>query len=260
MIRTLFIIAGAALVLCIVTLGGAVALGGHDLQRHGWAWTIKDRDGETIRFERIKGGGTDDLGPLTTRTLAWTGGETLSVESSIDVEYVQGPANTVVITGPKGLTDRVTLTDGRLSLGDGDERIVWGWDSGNFSARSERDELRVVVTAPNVRRFATRGSGDLDITGYDQPSMALSISGSADVTAAGRTDTLDIDIAGSGAGDLRALDTRDAKVDIAGSGDANIAPTGDVQVNIAGSGDVTLATRPAKLTSEIAGSGDVYQD
>ena len=163
MIRTLFIIAGAALVLCMVTLGGAIALGGHDLQRHGWAWTIKDRDGESIRFERIKSGETDGLGPFTTRTLAWTGGEALTIDSSIDVEYVQGPANTVVITGPKGLTDRVTLTDGRLSLGDGDERIVFGWDGGNFSARSDRDELRVVVTAPNVRRFASNGSGDPDI-------------------------------------------------------------------------------------------------
>lgn len=260
MIRTLFIIAGAALVLCMVTLGGAIALGGHDLQRHGWAWTIKDRDGESIRFERVRGGGTDDLGPFTTRTLTWTGGEALTIDSSIDVEYVQGPANTVVITGPKRLTDRVTLTDGRLSMGDGDERIVFGWDGGNFSARSDRDELRVVVTAPNVRRFASNGSGDLDISGYDQPSMALSISGSADVTASGRTDALDLDIAGSGDADLRALDAKDAKVDIAGSGDADIAPTGDVQVSIAGSGDVSLATRPAKLTSEIAGSGDVYQN
>ncbi|MFN7112330.1 MAG: GIN domain-containing protein [Brevundimonas sp.] len=260
MIRTLFIIAGAALVLCIVTLGGAVALGGHDLQRHGWAWTFKDDSGESVRFERVKGGGTDDLGPLTTRTLAWTGGEALTIDSSIDVEYIQGPANTVVITGPKGLTDRVTLTDGRLSMGDGDERVVFGWDNGNFSARSERDELRVVVTAPNVRRFASNGSGDLDITAYDQPAMALSISGSADVTAAGRTDALDLDIAGSGDADLRALDAKDAKIAIAGSGDADIAPTGDVQVRIAGSGDVTLATRPAKLTSEIAGSGDVYQN
>ena len=61
MIRTLFIIAGAALVLCLAALGGALALGGSDLQRHGWAWTIRDEDGETVRFERIKGDGADDL-------------------------------------------------------------------------------------------------------------------------------------------------------------------------------------------------------
>ncbi|KQP45816.1 hypothetical protein ASF31_06930 [Brevundimonas sp. Leaf280] len=260
MIRTLFIIAGAALVLCLVTVGGALAIGGHDLQRHGWAWTIKDQDGETIRFERVKGGGTDDLGPLTTRTLPWTGGGTLTVDSSIDVDYVQGDANTVVITGPKGLTDRVRLVDGRLDLGDGDERVVFGWSNGNFSARSERDELKVVITAPKVNRFNAKGSGDLQITGYDQPSLTLDIAGSAEVTASGRTDELKLDIAGSGDASLGDLATRDAWVDIAGSGDARIAPTGDVKVAIAGSGDVALATRPANLNSTVSGSGDVYQD
>ena len=75
MIRTLFIIAGAALVLCVVTVGGSLALGGHDLQRHGWAWTFKDDNGESVRFDRVKGGGTDDLGPFTTRTLTWAGGD-----------------------------------------------------------------------------------------------------------------------------------------------------------------------------------------
>src|SRR3989344_9681870 len=102
MIRTLFIIAGAALVLCMVTLGGAIALGGHDLQRHGWAWTIKDRDGESIRFERVRGGGTDDLGPFTTRTPAWTGGGAPTIDSSIDVEYVPGPATHRGIPPPPG--------------------------------------------------------------------------------------------------------------------------------------------------------------
>lgn len=260
MIRTLFIIAGAALVLCLVTVGGALAIGGHDLQRHGWAWTFKDDNGESIRFERVKGGGADDLGPLTTRTLIWTGGETLTVDSSIDVQYVQGDANTVVVTGPKGLTDRVRLVDGRLDLGDGDERVVFGWDNGNFSARSERDELKVVVTAPNVRRFVSNGSGDLNITGYDQPSLALDIAGSAEVTASGKTEALDLTINGSGDASLGDLMARDARVDISGSGDARIAATGDVKVAIAGSGDVALTTRPANLNSTVSGSGDVYQD
>ncbi|WP_395942709.1 GIN domain-containing protein [Brevundimonas sp.] len=260
MIRTLFIIAGAALVLCIAALGGAVALGGHDLQREGWAWTIKGDNDESVRFERIKGDGTDDLGPFTTRTLAWAGGETLTVDSSIHVDYVQGGANTVVITGPKALADRVRLTDGRLSMGDGDERVVFGWSHGNFSARSERDELKVVVTAPNVRRFVANGSGDLNIGAYDQPSLSLTVSGSADVFATGRTQALDVDINGSGDADLRTLAARDATVDISGSGDAVVAPTGDALVRISGSGDVGLATHPAKLTSEVSGSGDVYQD
>ena len=256
MIRTLFIIAGAALVLCLVTVGGALAIGGHDLQRHGWAWTIKDQDGETIRFERVKGGGTDDLGPLTTRTLAWTGGETLTVDSSIDVDYVQGDANTVVITGPKGLTDRVRLVDGRLDLGDGDERVVFGWSNGNFSARSERDELKVVITAPKVNRFNAKGSGDLQITGYDQPSLTVHIAGSAEVTASGRTDQLKLDIAGSGDAQVHA--NKQLKVSIAGSGDVNFGGVAvDVDVSIMGGGDVTIARATGAVSRSVAGSGDI---
>jgi hypothetical protein len=260
MIRTLFIIAGAALVLCIVTVGGALAIGGSDLQRHGWAWTFKDDDGESIRFERVTAEGADDLGPLTTRTLPWTGGETLRLESAVDVDYVQGPANTVVITGPKGLADRVQLENGRLFLADGEERVIVGWSNRHLSATSERDALKIVVTTPNVKRFEVEGSSDVRISGYDQPTLALDISGSAEVTAEGAARTLDLDISGSGEAFLDDLRVTDATADISGSGDAHMAPTGEVQVTISGSGDVALSGRPAKLTTDISGSGDVYQD
>lgn len=260
MIRTLFIIAGAALVLCLVTLGGAVAIGGQDLQRHGWAWTFKDDDGETVRFERVHGGGTDDLGPFTTRTLAWTGGETLTVDSSVDVEYVQGDAASVVVTGPKALADRVRIEDGRIRLEDGDERVVVNFGRGHFSAASERDALKVVVTAPNVRRFVSNGSGDLSVVGFDQPSLTVEVSGSADVDVAGRAQSLDLSIKGSGDADLSGLATTDAKVSLSGSGSANIAPAGKADVEINGSGDVTLSRRPAQLNSSVSGSGQIHQD
>ncbi len=259
MIRTLFIIAGAALVLCLVTLGGAAAIGGHDLQRHGWTWTFRDDNGESDRFERVKGGGTEDLGPFTTRSLPWSGGETLKIDSAIKVEYVQGPENTVVITGPKGLADRVRLDAGRLSLVDGDERVVFGWSNGNLSARSERDELKVVITAPSVRRFEVSGSSDLSVSNFDQPSLAVDISGSADVTVTGRTDALDLSISGSGDAYLDDLKTTDATVNVAGSGTAQIAPTGKASITISGSGDVDLSTRPAQLVTNVSGSGSISQ-
>jgi hypothetical protein len=41
MIRTLLIITGAGLVLCIAALSGAAVLGGNDLARHGWEWTVR---------------------------------------------------------------------------------------------------------------------------------------------------------------------------------------------------------------------------
>ncbi|MDP3404956.1 MAG: DUF2807 domain-containing protein [Brevundimonas sp.] len=257
MIRTLFIIAVAGLVLATASIGGAFALGGRDLARNGWAWTFHDENGENVRFERVRGGGPADLGPVVTRTLAWDGGQSLSIEAALTVEYVQGTEAGVVITGPSGLAERVRLENGRLWLDDGDERVVFGWNRDGLTARSERNELRIVVTAPNINAFDLEGSGDLTLTAYDQDTLTIDISGSGEVEARGRTRALELDISGSGDADLSDLVTTDANVAIAGSGDARVAPTGKADITISGSGDVDVTTRPTTVNQNVSGSGDV---
>lgn len=252
MIRTLLIIAGASGVLALATLGGAAALGGNDLARHGWAWTIRDGDGDAIRFERA-----DKVPPQPTvsRTLPWTGGNSLILDLPVDVTYVQGEQAGVAVIGPRDLVDRVTLADGRLTL-SGDERterVVVGFD---FSDE-DREPLRITVTAPAVTRFDILGSSDLDIQAFDQPALTLTGSGSGDVTASGSTRALTLELSGSGDADLSSLQSASAVVTVSGSGDAVVAPTEEARLNLTGSGDVRLATRPAKVASDVSGSGDV---
>lgn len=257
MIRTLFIIAGAALVLALASLTGAFALGGRDLAANGWEWKIHDSNGETVRFERIKGGGTEDLGPIVTRNLAWTGGTSLKIDSAMNVEYVQGAEAGVVVTGPQGLADRVRLVDGRLTLGDGDERVVFSWDNNGPTARSERDELRIVVTAPGINAFALESSGRLKLRDYDQDTLDIDLSGSGEIEAFGRTRALELDISGSGEADLKGLTLAEADVAIAGSGEATLAPTSKADITILGSGNVDLLSRPETLNQRINGSGNI---
>lgn len=260
MIRTLFIIAGAALVLCIVTAGGAIAIGGQDLQRHGWAWTFRDDDGDAVRFERVT---TTTLEvEAVTRTLAWTGSQRLVNATPFDVEYRQGPTASVVITGPRAWNDRVQLADGVLSLADGpvNQEAVIRWSGRNITGRSFDDAVRIVVTAPDVAAFEVQGAGDLDIQGYDQPALSVAVSGSADVTAQGRTEALEVTINGSGDAALKDLTTQSARVVVSGSGDVGVSPRAEANVTINGSGDVSLGSRPARLTSELNGSGEILQD
>ena len=249
MIRTLLIITGASLVLCIAALAGAAALGGSDIQRHGWTWTIHD-DGEdhTIRFDR------SDDGPAVTRELAWTGGDRLQVEIPGDVVYVQGPLAPVVVTGQGSMVDRVRIVDGRLTYDDGRhvDHVTFGWNN--------HDRLRVTITAPDVSVFDVESSADLSIRNYDQPNLTLSISGSSDVEAAGKADRVNVDISGSGDADLSAVAMTDASVDISGAGHARLGPTGAADISISGSGDVDLTRRPASLTQNVSGSGDVEQE
>lgn len=260
MIRTLLIIAGAALVLCVATLSGAAAIGGNDLARHGWAWTFRDNDGEDHTIDFRQG----EEGPAATRDLAWTGGERLEIDLPGEVTYVQGAEAGVRVTGPKTMVDRVRLVGDRLSM-DGDSRMVRfdvssrRWD-GNGNPIGRDSTLRITVTAPSINAFELNDSADLEIRDYDQPTLTLAVSGFGGVEATGRTDSVKLDISGSGEADLDSLTTKDAAVDISGFGDARVAPTGKAEINVSGSGDVTLTQRPAELTQRISGFGEVRQD
>lgn len=260
MIRTLLIIAGAGAVLCAAAVGGAVAIGGNDLARHGWAWTIKDDDGDTVRFERVDDDA--DRSPRVSRTLAWGGGDSLISELPGEVIFLQGDEAGVVVNGPQDIADRVRLIDGRLTLNDGprDERVQFKWNRDGVRAWSDNDRLTVTVTAPSVKRFELQGSGDLSIRDYDQPTLDLAVRGSGSIDADGRARSTTVAIAGSGDADLETLETTDATVDVNGSGDVRVGPTGKATVRVAGSGDVALTRRPAQLDQRIDGSGDVTQE
>lgn len=257
MIRTLLIIAAAGLVLATASLAGAFALGGRDMARDGWEWTLHDRDGDTVTFERRDG----ERGPDATRTLEWTGGQSLAIDLSADVEYVQGATPGVTITGPQEMIDRVRLVDGRLSWVERDgpehERVYFGRREHGRGIWMESERVKIVVTAPNINDFDLEGSSHLTLRDYDQDALTLDISGSGEVTALGKARTMELDISGSGEADLEGLILTDANVAIAGSGDATLAPTGRVDVSISGSGNVDLLARPAQLNQSISGSGDV---
>jgi len=259
MIRTLFIIAAAGLVLATASLGGAFALGGRDMARHGWSWTFKDEDGDTVRFQRAD----DTRTPEVTRQIAWTGGDTLTIDLAADVDYVQGDTAGVTVTGPADLVEKVRLVDGRLTWvaddadGPNHETVVFGRNRDGRGMWAHSEAVNIVVTAPNVSTFNLDGSADLTLKDYDQDTLAVDISGSGEVYANGRVRSLELDISGSGDADLSGLSATDANVAIAGSGDATVAPTNRADISISGSGDVDMATRPATVNQDISGSGDV---
>ena len=249
MIRTLLIITGASLVLCIAALGGAAALGGNDLARHGWSWTFPEdmvHREETVTFKRASNG------PRVTRTLAWDGSERLDIDVSADVTYVQGDEASVKVVGPRDQVEGLRLNGGRLTFDDDNANVVvFGW--------RDSDRLQITVTAPSVRAFNLSSSGDLLIRDYDQPSLFVAIDGSGEVVATGQTEAVELDISGSGEADFSGLQTRDADVEISGSGEALVGPTGAARIAISGSGDVDLTRRPATLNQSISGSGDIRQ-
>ncbi|MBA3999916.1 DUF2807 domain-containing protein [Brevundimonas sp.] len=241
MIRSLFIIAAASLVLAIVCLAGAAAIGGQEITRNGWkisgdGWSLVEGD---FNWESSSEN-------IVTREIAWEGGEVLTFDLSARVIYAQGDEPSITVAGPAGVVDRVTFADGRFDLEQG-------------TRTGRRSRPRITIVAPAVTRFTLNGSQDLEIRDYDQPTLALAVSGSGDIEGYGRTDALTVTIDGSGDVDLKGLPSTDAVIEINGSGDVEAAPSGQADVTIRGSGDVDLTTRPARLNSQVMGSGRVRQ-
>lgn len=242
MIRNLLIIMASGLILAVVGLGGAFAVGGPALLTDGWAWTWNDGERDWVR---VRHDGRGEREADVTRTLQWTGGDRLILDAAADVVFTQGPTASVTVTGPAERVNRLRLENGRLFV-DGGER--WGgW----------RDTVRVVITAPNVSTFELNGSQELALRAIDVPTLSIAISGSGEVEAQGRAQTLNLDVSGSGQADLTALTVTDADVDVSGSGEVDVGPTGRADIDISGSGDVDLTRRPASVQSNVSGSGDV---
>ncbi|HTX50291.1 MAG TPA: DUF2807 domain-containing protein [Caulobacteraceae bacterium] len=248
MIRNLFVIACASFVLAAVCLGGAAMLGGPHFFRHLHPnWTVHVRDGEPFPplpprpFAGDGGGG----GASTSRELTWGGGDALDIDVPADVQFTQapGPAR-ITISGPQDLVDRVELSGSHLQFSDD---------------TSDEGKLTVVMTAPGVRRFSIAGDASLAISGYDQDELDVDVSGHGDVTAKGKAHAARVDISGDGDVNLGALPVDSAEADISGSGRAAVAPASAADLHISGSGEVDLLTHPAKLTSDVSGSGRIVE-
>ncbi len=255
MIRVLALIAVTGFLVSIVTLSTAVAIGGPEALSDGawgrwgpWAsgnWASGNWAADGNRFGHHGFRWDGETGPRATRELAWTGGETLEVDVPADITYTQAPGpGKLIVTGSRRAVDALELRNGTLTF-SGRHRH-WG-------------DLTIVMTAPAVRRFNLRGSGDLAIIDYRQDSLSLDLSGSTDVSAKGEARAVDLVVSGSADTDLSGLKVNDAQVRISGSGGATLAPTGKARLEISGSGDITLLTHPASLDSNISGSGAIHQ-
>jgi len=254
MIRVLVIIAVTGFLVSVVCLTTAVGIVGPEAIANGaWSWRPgegwnfgRDYDGWGIHYHHQNDGDRDADETPTTRQMVWTGGDSIDIDLPADVKYTQepGPAK-LVITGPREAVGAIEIDGNRLRLSHG---------------RHHDADFTIVMTAPSIKRFEMSGSGKLAIAGYKQDTLSLDLSGDADVMVTGEAKAIDLGISGSGSADLSEVKAKSAEVNIAGSGDATLAPSDAAKLDISGSGDVTLLTHPAKLESNITGSGGVRQE
>ncbi|MES2604870.1 MAG: head GIN domain-containing protein [Pseudomonadota bacterium] len=230
-------VAAGGLVLGAMLLVSAAMVGGSELRNGNWAnFDWGNWDGNACNIT--------PAGKRGTRTLDWNAGDDIAINLPANVSYRRGQGEQIVIEGDTALLSHVQIDDNDLVL-----------DCRLRNARSQR--LNITLPGQEFRRFAVHGSANMVLEDLDQTELQIDISGSGDVTATGRAERLDFDVAGSGKGRFGNLDARDVNIDVAGSGDAEVAPRESLSVDIAGSGKVTLKTEPKTIDTSIAGSGRI---
>ena len=261
MIRTLLMIAVAGFLVSAVTLSVAVAItgpaaianGAWSWSPGGWGWRHHDHDWSHSGWGHSSWGHSSwgmsddgDDGPQTSRDIAWSGGDSLTISVPADVQYTQadGPAK-VTVSGPSGAVADVRVEDGHIRYDDDRDH--------------DGRKLKIVIAAPAVTDFTLEGDESFDLAGYKQDKLALSVSGHADIKGSGETRDAEIRISGSGRADLGGLKMKSARLEISGAGAATLAPTDAADIDISGLGDVTLLTNPAQLHSNISGAGKVHR-
>jgi len=194
-------------------------------------------------FKSVAGSGT-----IVTQTRPVTGFTKVSLSGTGQLVIEQSGSESLAITADDNLLPYLTsdVQVGELRLGTKDVNV------------HPTKPIVYKVSVKSLSQIKIAGSGSVAATGLDGERLAVSLAGSGDIKLAGRTGTLEIDVAGSGGYDGEDMKSRDAKIKIAGSGSALVAASATLDVDVAGAGSVEYIGDPT-VTQKILGSGTVHK-
>lgn len=169
----------------------------------------------------------------------------------LDVNVSVGSPAKVEVTGEPALVAKVTTSveHGVLVL---DTRKLRKFQT------NRRDSLRVTITAPSLSSLVLSGVGSLKAAGLTGDNLAIDLSGTGEISAAGSTSALHVKI--SGVGDVRAKDlpARSATVELGGPGHATVRATESIDARLTGIGDIDVYGHPAQIRKSVSGLGGIH--
>ena len=239
MIKKLLVLMAAGAIVSIVCFTVLGMMGGFQAMNQGGPWNM----GPWGDWQNGR-----DVGPETTRDLAYSGSSRFDVYYPAEITYIQGDQPKFTITGPQRVLDDLRLNDGELTNVNG-PRFHW---NGRNNGR-----LRIEITAPSLHEFHLSGAQRLSIKNYDQDELRIYGSGAADIDGHGRTQRLEVTISGAGHVDLEQLLADDARVTISGAGDASLDARHSADATLSGAGNIHFKCRPSDVQRNKSGFGNI---
>ncbi|TDK66650.1 head GIN domain-containing protein [Sapientia aquatica] len=146
-----------------------------------------------------------------------------------------------------------------VQQGSGD-MIVSGFNQPNITLQSSGSG-DVKVTGQYLQVVAAvNGSGEMDINSGTSDKVSITASGSGDVSAIAKAAAVTVVHTGSGDLDAQRLIAQKAQVECHGSGNVKVYASQSVHLNQTGSGDVEIYGNPNTREVSRSGSGEVTYD
>jgi len=122
-----------------------------------------------------------------------------------------------------------------------------------------KNPIRVVYTVPRLTEVHAGGAGRVTVLGLAGAPLEVHKSGSGQIRLAGKVDSLNARVSGSGTLDAGELHSASADLGVSGSGRMNI---GDIQgdyarAQVSGSGVLQAGGRVRSLNARVSGSGNM---
>lgn len=170
----------------------------------------------------------------------------IRADTAVEVVIDRTGTQSVSVTADDNLVSLFTseVRDGTLYLAEAPGK--------SFQTRN----VAYHVTVADLRTIESRGSGEVEAQHLDGSALAVTATGSGEMTLAGRADDLTLTIKGSGEVDAGGLVAKRAKVAMSGSGAAKVNAADTLDIQMTGSGDLDYLGSP-KVTRQGHGSGSV---
>jgi hypothetical protein len=192
-----------------------------------------------------RGSGLQGSGVAATQSRALPRFSGIDLTGSNSVTVDVGGRQSVVVHADSNLIRHVTtrVVAGTLVIGT----------TGSFTTRSP---MRVDVSLPALGGVRLSGSGEISLSGIDEPRLTVTLSGSGALYASGSATQLDVNLSGSGLAQLDNLVARDVDAVVAGSGLIRVTATTALTAAVPGTGAIIYGGNP-QVISSVTGTGSV---
>lgn len=188
-----------------------------------------------------------------TETYDFDGFDKISVEGVYILDVRVGDDFSIETSGSKKDMAKIDVyvEDGALVLGRMNKK--------SFKLRNNNsDGVHAVVTLPALNGVEVAGVATGDVANIDADSFSLEFAGVGELGLSGTCGDLDIDMAGIGEVNAKALECESVVVDLAGMGEATVYASDRVEASAAGMGEINVYGDPEVVEKDSAFMAQVH--